>query len=39
MLPAVADSPYHRLLAEWDGRMDAGRAEPLVFQAWYRALA
>ena len=39
MLPAVAGAPLYRPLAEWDGRMDADRAEPLVFQAWYRALA
>lgn len=27
-----------RLLRGWDGRMAAGRAEPLVFAAWVRAL-
>ena len=26
-------------LAAWDGRMDPTRPEPLVFAAWYRALA
>ena len=39
MLPAVADSPVHAALAAWDGTMDPDRAEPLIFQAWYRALA
>ena len=39
MLPAVAGSPYAARLAAWDGSMDADRAEPLIFQAWYRALA
>jgi len=26
------------LLAHWDGSMDAGRSEPLIFGAWYREL-
>ena len=39
MLPAVADSPWAPRLAAWDGAMDPGLAEPLVFQAWYRAFA
>ena len=39
MLPAVAGSPHAGRLAAWDGRMDADRAEPLLFQAWYRAFA
>ena len=39
MLPAVADSPHHARLAAWDGRMAADRPEPLIFHAWYRALA
>ncbi|WP_414691576.1 penicillin acylase family protein [Noviherbaspirillum sp.] len=25
------------MLAGWDGRMDAGRAEPLIFNAWLRS--
>ncbi len=28
----------HQMLAEWDGHMIAHRPEPLIFQAWYRAL-
>ncbi len=28
-----------KLLAAWDGRMDAERAEPLILVAWWRALA
>jgi len=26
------------LMAGWDGRMDAGKPQPLIFAAWYRAL-
>ena len=39
MLPAVADSPWAARLAAWDGAMDPDLAEPLVFQAWFRAFA
>lgn len=28
----------HSLLAAWDGGMPGNRAEPLIFQAWYREL-
>ncbi|PJI44285.1 penicillin acylase family protein [Ferrovibrio sp.] len=28
----------HALLASWDGNMSINRAEPLIFQAWYREL-
>ena len=29
----------HGLVAEWDGMMTVDAAAPLIFQAWYRALA
>ncbi len=33
------DDEAARLVAKWDGRMDRGRPEPLIFTAWTRALA
>ncbi len=38
MLPAIADSPWHERLSAWDRRMSVDDSEPLVFQAWFRAL-
>jgi len=38
----VADGEPSRareLLARWDGALDAGRAEPLIYAAWYRELS
>ena len=29
----------HDLLSKWDGALDAGRAEPLIYEAWYRELS
>jgi penicillin amidase len=31
-------STTHAMIAAWDGVMGANRAEPLIFQAWYREL-
>ena len=43
MLPLMLSSTSHpdivRKLAAWDGAMRADRAEPLVFEAWWRELA
>jgi penicillin G amidase len=33
-----AAAPFAATLAKWDGTMAADRAEPLIFNAWYRAL-
>ena len=33
-----AAAPFAAMLANWDGTMAEDRAEPLVFNAWYRAL-
>jgi penicillin amidase len=42
MLNAIAanhaSAPFAAMLAKWDGSMAADRAEPLIFNAWYRAL-
>lgn len=38
-LPRNGELPgSHALLASWDGNMSVNRAEPLIFQAWYREL-
>lgn len=38
-LPRNSELPgSHALLAAWDGNMSVNRAEPLIFQAWYREL-
>ena len=29
----------HAMLSQWDGTLDAGRAEPLIYEAWYRELS
>lgn len=34
----TAERRLHAMLSDWDGQMVVDRAEPLVFQAWYRAL-
>jgi len=35
----AGDEKAARLLTQWDGAMNAGRPEPLIFAAWARALA
>jgi len=34
-----ADAPAAKLIAGWNGAMEANRPEPLIFAAWARALA
>jgi penicillin amidase len=34
-----ADADAARLISQWNGAMEAGRREPLIFAAWARALA
>jgi penicillin amidase len=43
MLPRMLSIPSHaeirKRLSAWDGTMSAERAEPLIFEAWWRELA
>ncbi|MGG5820866.1 penicillin acylase family protein [Falsiroseomonas sp. HW251] len=36
--PSPEAAPAHALLRDWDGRMEAGLPQPLIFNAWMAAL-